>query len=266
MSPSVEPSDRGFLLGDGLFETVLWRDGRLVMFEAHAARLGAGCDALGLPAPDPDDLRRAAEAAVRAADLDRSRAAVRLTWTAGPGGRGLDRPQTMRPGLIATAAPSPAMQTPAALAPAALATVGVRRNEGSPTSRLKTLAYLDNVLARAEARAAGADEALMLNNRGELACAAAANLFWVRDGVLFTPALSCGVLDGIVRAAVMAAAPVLGLAAAEVAASRSTLDSAEAVFLTNSLIGVREVGLLDGAAVPRSAVTAQLREALADVV
>jgi branched-chain amino acid aminotransferase/4-amino-4-deoxychorismate lyase len=258
---TVELSDRGLLLGDGLFETLLWRDGRLVLFEAHARRMQAGCEALGLPAPDAGELRRAAEAAVREAGLVDSRAAVRLTWTAGPGGRGLDRPETMRPRLFATAAPAPSSQTPVVLT-----TVSVRRNEGSPASRLKTLAYLDNVLARAEARAAGADEALILNNRGEVACAAAANLFWVWDGGLFTPALSCGVLDGIMRAAVMRAAQGLGLAVAEVAVERSTLDRAEGLFLTNSLIGVREVALLDGAPIQRSPVTARLRDALADVV
>ena len=122
---SLEASDRGLLLGDGLFETLLWRDGRLMMFEAHARRMRAGCDALGLPAPNPDELRRAGEAAVGEAGLDGARAAVRLTWTAGPGGRGLDRPETMRPRLIATAAPAPAMQTPVVLT-----TVSVRRNEG----------------------------------------------------------------------------------------------------------------------------------------
>jgi branched-subunit amino acid aminotransferase/4-amino-4-deoxychorismate lyase len=258
---SVDASDRGLLLGDGLFETLLWRDGRLVMFEAHARRMQAGCEALSLPAPDPDELRRAGEAAVREAGLDGARAAVRLTWTAGPGGRGLDRPETMRPRLIATAAPAPSTQTAVLLT-----TVSVRRNEGSPASRLKTLAYLDNVLARAEARAGGADEALILNNRGEVACAAAANLFWAREGVLFTPALSCGVLEGIVRAAALRAAPGLGLAVMEVAAERSALDRAEGLFLTNSLIGVRDVAALDGVPVRLSPMAARLRDALADVV
>jgi branched-subunit amino acid aminotransferase/4-amino-4-deoxychorismate lyase len=258
---SLDLSDRGLLLGDGLFETLLWRDGRPVLFDAHARRMRAACQALGLPGPDADELRRAGEAAVREAGLDGARAAVRLTWTAGSGGRGLDRPEVMRPRLFATAAPAPAQQTAVGLA-----TVVVRRNEGSPASRLKTLAYLDNVLARAEAKAAGAGEALILNNRGQVACAAAANLFWVREGGLFTPALSCGVLDGIMRAAALQAARALGLAVQEVAAERSTLDSAEGLFLTNSLIGVREVAALDGAPVQRSPITARLREALADVV
>ncbi len=118
----------------------------------------------------------------------------------------------------------------------------IRRNEGSPASRLKTVSYVDNVLARREALAGGADEAVMLNNRGEVACAAAANIFWVKDGRLFTPALACGVLDGIARAKLVEALPVI-----EVAGTLQTLQSADAVFLTNSLVGVRSVSHLDGA-------------------
>src|SRR5262249_46281750 len=154
---------------------------------------------------------------------------------------------------LATAAASPERREPFRLA-----TSGVRRNEGSPASRLKTLNYLDNVLARAEAKGQGADEALMLNNRSELACAAVANLFWIAGGTLFTPALDCGVLEGVVRGEVLAAAGKLGLPAREVRAGREALDGAEAIFLTNSLIGVAPVASLDGAEVGTAAVVAKL--------
>src|SRR5690606_1825692 len=117
---------------------------------------------------------------------------------------------------------------------------------GSPASRLKTLAYVDNVLARREARAVGADEAVMLNGSGEVACAAAANLFWLAGGRLFTPALECGVLAGVARGAVIAAAPSLGLEVAEVRAGLEAAQAADAVFLTNSLVGVRSVSAWDG--------------------
>ena len=126
--------------------------------------------------------------------------------------------------------------------------MGIRRNETSPAARLKTLSYLDNVLARAQARAAGADEALLLNTRGELACAAVANLFWIAGGRLYTPALECGVLEGIMRRQVLAAARALGIETVETAAPRAALDDAEALFLTNSLAGVRPVAELDGRA------------------
>ena len=235
-----DPSrDRGLLLGDGLFETVLAEEGRLVRFEAHAARLTRGCAILGLPAPEASVLEMAARAALTEACLADARAAVRLTWTAGPGGRGLDRPADLAPRLIVAASPSPRPSGPASLAVAS-----VRRNPNSPTSRLKTLAYLDNVLARREALAAGADEALMLNTAGEVACAAAANLFWIAGGRLFTPALNCGALDGVVRAMVLERAAALKVLAIEAQEGLEALAVADAVFLTNSLIGVRPVSRL----------------------
>ena len=231
-------NDRGLTLGDGLFETMLARDGVLVLLNEHLARMARGCAALGLPAPDPAEVRRLCEAAAETVD---GRAAVRLTLTAGSGGRGLDRPAAPSPRLFATAAPSPRPE-----APAVLVTASVRRNEGSPASRLKTLSYLDNILAREEARAAGADEALMLNNRGEVACAAAANIFWIGEGRLYTPALDCGVLDGVIRAKVLDSAPTVSLQPVEIRAARSELNAAEAIFLTSSLVGIRPVGRLDG--------------------
>lgn len=245
---SVPLDDRGLLLGDGLFETILARGGALEHWPEHLARLTAGCAALGLPAPDGAAALRLCERAV--ADAGLSRAAVRLTLTAGSGGRGLDRPAQAQPRMFATAAASPPP-----MGPASLVTVSVRRNEHSPVSRLKTLSYLDNVLARGEA--AGA-EALMLNTAGEVACAAAANLFWVRDGRLLTPALECGVLDGIMRGVVMARARVRSIAVEEVRVGREALDDAEGLFLTNSLIGVRAVAMLDGRPVAESPLTAQV--------
>jgi branched-chain amino acid aminotransferase/4-amino-4-deoxychorismate lyase len=245
---SIAPDDRGFTLGHGLFETILSEGGVPRDWDAHLARLARGCGVLGLPAPDPADAGRAA----RAAAGTMARAAVRLTWSAGPGDRGLDQPAEPRPRLTVTAAPAPAPS-----GPASLITAKVRRNDQSPASRLKTLSYLDNVLARAEARAGGADEALMLNTRGEIACAAAANVFWIRDDVLFTPDLDCGVLDGIERARVLRAAVALGLVIGMVRATPDDLKGA-AVFLTNSLIGVRPVSRLDGADLPSSPLVARL--------
>lgn len=246
--------DRGLLLGDGLFETMLAVDGVIPMIEGHLDRMAVGCLALGLPGLDRD----AARAACLAAPPILGRAAVRLTLTAGSGGRGLERPSEAAPRLAATAALSPVVETPATLAIAA-----TRRNEGSWASRLKTLSYLDNVLARAQAKAAGADEAVMLNNRGQVACAAAANLFWIEGETLVTPALDCGVLAGIMRGRVLALARGMGVEVLEVAAGRSRLEGADAVFLTNSLIGVRPVSKLEGQTFAPHALAEQLRVALA---
>ena len=246
----IPADDRGLTLGDGLFETILARDGELVLLDAHLDRMTRGCGALGLPPLGRARARRLCEEAVATVE---GRAAVRLTLTAGSGGRGLDRLGTPYPRLFATAAPAPTPQTPASLI-----TATVRRNEGSPASRLKTLSYLDNVLAREEARAAGADEALMINNQGQVACAAAANVFWLEGGRLVTPALECGVLEGIMRAKVIESAPSLGLVVEESCARPTDLARAEAIFLTNSLVGLRPVSGLDGKLFGPHAVIARL--------
>lgn len=247
-SSEVAPlNDRGLLLGDGLFETLLAVDGGIAHLAAHLDRMAAGCAVLGLPFE-----REAAQRAVQTATPAKGRYAIRLTLTAGSGGRGLDRPDAPSVRLFATAAPSVPVTTPATMIVA-----NARRNEGSPTSRLKTLSYLDNVLARGEARAAGVDEAVMLNNRGEVACAAAANLVWLSEGRLFTPRLDCGVLAGITRARLLAAERV-----EEVAVGIAALDRAEAVVLTNSLIGARPVARLGDRVLPEHPLAARLRAIL----
>lgn len=250
--------DRGLTLGDGLFETVLARGGDLILFEAHAGRMGQGAGVIGLPAPDPEAMRRLAQAAVAAAPDPAGRLAVRISCTAGSGGRGLDRPETPVPRMWATAAPAPRPE-----GPARLALSDIRRNPTSPTSRLKTLSYLDSVEARRRALLAGADEALMLDSDGHLACAAAANLFWVAGGRLHTPPDAGAILAGVMRRTVITAAEGLGLSVVTPEARPEALFEAEGVFLTNSLIGVRPVSRLDGRDLSVSPVTDRLAAAVA---
>jgi len=252
----IPADDRGFTLGVGLFETLLVIDGVPQFWAGHMDRLARGCAQLGLPAPDAD----ACGAAAAAVLTRKGREALRLSWTGGSGARGLAAPPSPRPRLIATAAPAPPV--PATLS---LATVGVRRNPSSLTSRLKTLSYLDNVQARQAAAAAGADEALMLNTGGHLACAAAANLFWFRGDTLCTPALDCGVLDGIMRAAVLAEARAAGRPVEEIEGPPSVLATCDGAFLTSSLIGAVPVAAVDGK--PYSAaILARSRSATSAVV
>jgi branched-chain amino acid aminotransferase/4-amino-4-deoxychorismate lyase len=140
----------------------------------------------------------------------------------------------------------------------------VRRNPTSPAARLKTLSYLDNVTARQEALAAGVEEALMLSTDGALACAAAANLFWLEGPNLHTPPLECGVLDGTVRILTIDRARAFGMTVRETVAGPDALAGCDGALLTNSLIGPVSVSSLDGVplAAPAPALSA-LRAALA---
>jgi branched-chain amino acid aminotransferase/4-amino-4-deoxychorismate lyase len=248
--------DRGLLLGDGLFETLLWRAGELVLGPEHHQRMTAAAAALGLPAPAWNDFQERALGAVREAALLPARAAVRVTLTAGSGGRGLDRPAALAPRLFATAAPAIRPESSARLIVSS-----VRRNPASPASRFKTLSYVDSVAARREATLAGADEAVMLNVAGCVASAAAANVFWIKGEALFTPPPDAGALAGILAAQVRAAAERLGVETQEVYADLATLQSADTVFLTNSLIGVRPAHWL-GAPAPAHPLAGRIAEAV----
>jgi branched-subunit amino acid aminotransferase/4-amino-4-deoxychorismate lyase len=229
-------ADRGFALGDGLFETILW-DGGLKRFPRHHARLSASAAALALPPPPEEGaLARIAEEVLARNQLHHARAALRLVWTAGAGPRGLLRPADMAPSLIVSAALCPELTEPIALG-----AVSIRRNETAPSSRHKTLSYIDNVMARAEA---GADEALMLNMRGDVACAAAANIYFVIAGRIVTPSVEDGALPGTVRAALLDA----GLEISVEAISANESARAEAAFITNALNPWREVASIDGRA------------------
>ncbi len=246
-SPHLSARDRGFTLGDGVFETVRVRDGRLELWERHLARLRYGAAQLRLDLGWLDqEVLEAARQVLEANDL--SEAVLRATLSRGVSeARGLPPPSDARSTLVLDAYPFQGY--PEALYAdgmrAVISTVG--RNEHSPTSGLKTLSYLDNVLARTEATRAGADEALLLNTSGALTCATAANLFLVVDGGLLTPDLPSGVLPGVVRATVLEqVATDTGIPTLERSVQPEELWRAQEVFLTSSLLAVMPLCQLDG--------------------
>jgi branched-chain amino acid aminotransferase len=129
--------------------------------------------------------------------------------------------------------------------PASLITASVRRNLHAPSSRHKTLSYIDQIIAAREAQAAGADDALMLNSAGRVACVTIGNLFVEKKGALETPSLAEGILPGIMRAALIAAARLEGIAVREKQLRVADLAGADGVWVSNSLRFVRPVTRLD---------------------
>lgn len=254
----IDPRDRGLLLGDGLFETLLARFGNIAFFDAHIVRLAAGARILGIPFPESmSHLSVACKMLLEANDLsDAPRAAIRITLTRGPGPRGLLPPENPKPSLMITAAPSPA---PATSLTAVLTTP--RRNALSPTSRLKALPYLDNLIAREEAHARGADEALMLDTSGHLACASVANIFLWEGERLVTPAEECGILPGVTRAAILALAERQKIDVVEDMIAPQRIAQCDGAFLTNSLIGVMPLSRLDERDLAPHRMTARMQAA-----
>lgn len=254
----IDPTDRGFLLGDGLFETMLVRQSNVALFEEHMIRLMKGAEVTGIRLPyTPDQIEAASDGLLEANGLaDAPRVALRLTLTRGTGPRGLALPPEPRPTVLLTCAASAV--PPERLS---LATVAPRRNPWSPSARLKALPYLDNVLAKEEAHEKGADDALLLDTGGNIACASAANIFIWEGDRLVTPADRGAILPGITRAALLELAPGIGIKVAEEDITPERLARADGAFLTNSLMGIVPVSRLDGTELPTHPLTARLSAA-----
>ena len=233
----IAADDRGLTLGDGVFETLRVLAGRVLRTEAHLRRLRDGAAVLGIPIEQDDDVLARAMAATLAANDIRD-GSLRLTLSRGPAPRGLATPTAMRPTLLIMASPAAPPPRPAHV----IVATATRRNERSASSGIKSLSYLDNVLARREAERAGADDAILLNTQGRPAEATAATLVLLQDGVLLTPAVADGALPGIARG-VLIGEGVLRAASLE----ERALRHAEAMFLCNSL-GTRCIASLDGLA------------------
>lgn len=232
-------TDRGLLLADGLFETILAVDGRPVLLDEHLMRLGQGCTTLGIPC-DTSTVRQAVDDLVAAKT---GNAIIRATVTRGAGSRGLQPPADAVPTLFATRSewlPAIAFTTPS------LATSSIRRNASSPLSQLKSLSYLDNILALQEAQRSQADDALILTTEGNVACTSAANLFIVEGNRLVTAPVGAGILPGIIRGLILSSAPALGLEAREEAFGLDRAMAADGMFLTNSVRLVMRPRSVDG--------------------
>lgn len=240
-SVTLDASDRGLLLGDGLFDTVAVFNRTGFRLGEHWDRMADGAARLGIPL-DRATLDRAASALIEASTDDHG--VLRVTVTRGAGPRGLAPPRDALPTIFGTLAP---WKADMAFRSISLATSSIRRNSFSPLSRIKSLAYLDNVLAVKEAIERGADDALLLNQAGAVACSSAGNIFVVRGSRLLTPPVQDGILPGIMRGLVLGLARKIGLSVAESSVSPQQLLDADAVFVTNSVRLLDRIIRLDGA-------------------
>lgn len=232
-------ADRGLLLGDGLFETLLVLGRVPFRLDAHLARLEAGATLLRLTVDMATARRAVTELAARLDDPS----VIRLTVTRGVGPRGLAIPEKQSPTIFATSAPWSAA---GAFKPQHLRVSTIRRNDTSPSSGVKALPYLDNILALDGAVRAGADDALLLSTRETVACTAVANVFALVGHQLITPPLDDGALPGTTRALLLALAPLCGLVPEERSLVLDDLRGADAVFTTNSLRLIARAISLDG--------------------
>jgi branched-subunit amino acid aminotransferase/4-amino-4-deoxychorismate lyase len=247
--------DRGARDGEGLFETLRVYRGQPFQWRRHLERLVLSAAELGFPVPPSPSLLAEALAALLA-EQGLAEAVARITVTRGvPGGR------PTRAGCWVEVEPLEARLWAGTGKGAATVILSRRPFEPGPLGRHKTTSRLAYHLAREEARAHGADEALLVTSRGEVLEGAASNLFAVIGGELATPPLASGILPGITRALLLAACPGLGLRAVERPIPREELAAAGEILLSNSVQEVVPVGILEGRALTAGPVGGRLREA-----
>jgi branched-chain amino acid aminotransferase len=236
----VSVFDRGFMYGDGVFETMRAYVRKVFRLDAHLQRLSSSAASLKIKVPfDPVKIASHIDSVLRANELED--AVVRVTVTRGTGKRGatidLDRPPT----YAVTADALPENLEERGRNGISLAVVGVRRIPGEALpSYAKHSNYLNSILGNLEAAAKGADEALMLSINGHVAECSTGNFFFVRKSEILTPSLSAGVLPGITREVVLQLAKVK-----EVVLPVDAVFSAEEVFMTNSVVGILPVRRID---------------------
>jgi branched-chain amino acid aminotransferase len=249
--------DRGFQLGDAVFETLRARAGRVTELEEHVARLGRSAEGLGieLPADIADRLARGIRDLLAADALDGADgdASIRITVSRGVyRGRGLLPPEVRAVPTIAiqawTVVPPPAGHLEHGIH---LASSSVRRDPQNPLAMLKTTSRADYVYARLEARRAGADDALFMTIDGLLSEATSANIFLVRHAVddemeLATPALDCAILPGTTRSWLLGWAGRVGLRPVEAWLTPRDLAGADEAFVSSSVAGIVPVTRFDG--------------------
>jgi len=243
----VSVFDHGFLYGDGVYETLRAYRGRVFQLAEHLARLERSASHIQLTLP----VSRERLAALARESLLRNQlhdAYLRITVSRGTGEIGLDPALCKAPTLVIIAKPFQPYPESLYADGVSVIIANTRRNlpEALPP-QVKSLNFLNNILAKMEAQAAGAHEALMLNHRNELTEGTTSNLFVVQGGRVRTPAVECGILDGITRGLVLQLASELGIPSEETRLTVDDLPRADECFLTNTTQEILPVTRVNGA-------------------
>lgn len=243
---TINVYDHGLLYGDGVFEGIRVYGGKVFLHEEHIARLYESALAIRLPIPmSTSEMIDAVEMTVKENGIVDGY--IRLVVTRGGGSLGLDIRKTSDPQVIIiadtiTLYPKEIYENGMKLITAST----IRNHPGALSARIKSLNYLNNILAKIEGIDAGSPEALMLNHKGEVAECSGDNIFIVKDGVLKTPGPDAGILEGLTRNAVMKIARDSGYEVKECVLLRHDIYIADECFLTGSAAEVVPVVSLDG--------------------
>ena len=239
--------DHGFLYGDGVYETIRSYGSRIFMQDHHLDRLRRSADAIGLPMPNlkwPDLLRESMER--NHVGTSQHDAYLRITISRGVGDIGLDPALCPSPTIVIMAKPLPLPSPELYRSGVTLIIAETRRNLPSALSpQIKSTNFLNNILAKREAIAAGAFDSILLNWEQHLTECTVSNLFFVTDGCLRTPSVECGLLDGITRSIVIQLAKEQRIPTEEGHFTSEQLRQSNECFLTNTSMEIMPVSTVD---------------------
>ena len=245
-SAKISVFDHGLLYGDGIFEGIRFYNGRVFRLEEHLNRLWDSARSICLEIPMT--MQNMTEAVIETIRQNHLRDGyIRLLVTRGIGNLGLNPTQCKSPSVIIIAATIALYHEDFYRKGLTIVTCATRRSSPAALNpAVKSLNYLNNVMARVEANLAGADEALMLNDAGNVAECTADNVFIVKHGQIFTPPVSAGALRGITRSVVFEIAAELGVKVREADITRHDVFVADECFLTGTAAEIVPVVKADG--------------------
>jgi len=237
--------DHGFLYGDGIYETLRAYKGTVFMLDEHIDRLFRSASMIGLDIPKGrQEIRKAVYDTIRVNKLED--AYVRVTVSRGAGPIGLDPALCSTPTFIVMAKEFSDYPARYYRSGVKVAVVNTRRNyKRAIDPAIKSLNFLNNILAKVEAKERGAYEAIMLNYRGEVTEGTISNLFFIKNGVLCTPAMSTGILGGITRRIILDVAKKMNVETVEGRFRLKDLYEAEELFISNTTMEVMPVSDVD---------------------
>jgi aminodeoxychorismate lyase len=252
----VPINDRGFMYGDGLFETMRVVEGKPFRMAQHFERMVRGAEFLRIKLPHtPKEMQRLAEELIEKNQMPD--AILRVVLTRGPGARGYSPADAGPPTLVMSLHATPPQATDTQMS-WSLVTSPFRIPASDVLASFKTTSKILHVMARADATERGADEALLINTNGEAAETATGNLFWVYQDKICTVPTGRGVLPGITRAVVLEICQNLGLQTNKRVIKPEALRNSDGIFVTQSALGIVPIAVFDGEPVTPSPLVDQI--------
>ncbi|HEY9052288.1 MAG TPA: aminodeoxychorismate lyase [Gammaproteobacteria bacterium] len=237
----IDCTDRGLQYGDGLFETIACKSGKLLLWQAHMSRLQQGCERLNIPAATEDQWLED----IRKLTITAEHAVIKLIITRGTAGRGYKAPLNPEPTRIVAVYPWPEYSPEMFEKGIRVKTCKTQISVNPTLAGLKHLNRLDNVLARSEWNDKTIAEGLMLDDQGYVIEGTMSNLFAIKDKIAFTPKLHrCGI-NGVMRSAIVKIIQNSNILLKEQSITLNDLLEMDEVFVSNSIISIWPVAEID---------------------